>query len=148
MKRLAVLFAGMALSAAVSLAAEKTMMHCFAFTPIETASQAEWDAFHKATDELPGQIKGLKRVWYGKLARPLAQNQLKFADPEARKKAMADKKGTTEFAVVERKNGVCMEFDNQAAFQAYGAADAHKTWVAVYEKVRVPGTTTYQILPQ
>jgi hypothetical protein len=148
MKRLITCFAGLALTAAMGLAAEKTMMHCFAFTPIETASEAEWNAFYTATDELPGKINGLKRVWYGKLARPLPQNQLKFADPEARKKMMADKKGTTEFAVVERKNGVCMEFENEAAFKAYGTADAHKTWTDVYGKVRVPGTTTYQIIPQ
>jgi hypothetical protein len=131
----------------MSFAAEKTLMHCFAFTPIETASDAEWKAFYKSTDELPGKISGLKRVWHGKLARPLAQNQLKFADPEARKKMMADKKGTTEFTVLERKNGVCMEFENQAAFDAYGKSEPHKAWVSVYEKVRVPGTTTYQILP-
>jgi hypothetical protein len=148
MNRLVTCIAGLALTAAVSLAAEKTMMHCFAFTPIETASEAEWSAFYKATDDLPKKITGLKRVWYGKLARPLAQNQLKFADPETRKKMLADKKGTTEFTVVERKNGVCMEFDSQKAFDAYGTSEPHKAWVAVYEKVRVPGTTTYQILPQ
>jgi hypothetical protein len=147
MKRVATCIAGLVLSATMSLAAEKTLMHCFAFTPIETASQAEWNAFYKATDELPGKIPGLKRVWYGKLARPLAQNQLKFGDAEARKKMLADKKGTTEFTVVERKNGVCMEFNDQSAFDAYGKSEPHKAWVAVYEKVRVPGTTTYQILP-
>src|SRR4051794_34080196 len=85
--RLATGLAGLALSATLSFAAEKTMMHCFAFTPIEAASQAEWDAFYKATDELPRKTPGLKRVWYGKLARPLTQYQLKFADPEVRKKA-------------------------------------------------------------
>src|SRR5688572_2740972 len=147
MNRLITCLAGFVLSSAIGLAAEKTLMHCFAFTPIETATEAEWNAFYKATDELPGKIPGLKRVWHGKLARPLAQNQLKFADPEARKKMMADKAGTTEFTVLERKNGVCMEFDNEAAFKAYGTADAHKTWVDVYSKVRVAGTTTYQILP-
>jgi hypothetical protein len=147
MNRLATCLAGLALSAVASLAAEKTVMHCFAFTPIETASQAEWDAFYTATDGLPKKIKGLKRVWYGKLARPLSQNQLKFADPETRKKMVAEKKGTTEFSIVERKNGVCMEFQDKAAFDAYGEADAHKTWTDVYSKVRVAGTTTYQILP-
>ena len=93
MNRLATLLAGLSLSATMSVAAEKTLMHCFAFTPIETASQAEWDAFSKATDELPKKIKGLKRVWYGKLARPLAQNQLKFADPEVRKKMTRREEG-------------------------------------------------------
>lgn len=148
MNRLATCLAGLTLSAATMLAGEKTLMHCFAYTPIETASEAEWNAFYKATDELPGKIPGLKRVWYGKLARPLAQYQLKFADPEARKKMMADKKGTTEFAVLERKNGACFEFDNEAAFKAYGPHPAHKAWEEVYGKVRVAGTTTYQILPQ
>jgi hypothetical protein len=147
MNRLATCIAGLTFTAAVSLAGEKTMMHCFAFTPIETASQSDWDVFSKATDELPKKIRGLKRVWYGKLARPLAQNQLKFNDPEARKKMLAEKKGSTDFTVVERKNGVCMEFDNQKAFEAYGSSEPHKAWVSVYEKVRVPGTTTYQILP-
>jgi hypothetical protein len=148
MNRLATCIAGLAFSAATVFAGEKTVMHCFAFTPIETATEAEWNAFYKATDELPGKLPGIKRVWYGKLARPLAQNQLKFADPEARKKMTAEKKGTTEFAIVERKNGACFEFENEAAFKAYGPHAAHKAWEEVYSKVRVPGTTTYQIIPQ
>lgn len=148
MKRLATCLAGLALSAATMVAGEKTVMHCFAFTPIETASQAEWQAFAKASDALPGKIPGLKRVWYGKLNRPLAQNQLRFADPEAGKKMRADKKGTTEFSILERKNGACMEFENMAAFQAYAGHPAHKEWVGAYEKVRVAGTTTFQIIPE
>ena len=110
-------------------------MHCFAFTPIETATQADWEAYRKASDALPGQIPGLKRVWHGKLNRPLSQNLLKFADPEAGKKMRADKKGTTEFYMVERQHGACMEFENLQAFQTYGAHPAHKTWVDAYAKV-------------
>ena len=100
-------------------------MHCFAFTPIKEAAQADWDAFYKATDDLPKNVKGLKRVWYGKLARPLKQGD------------------------VVREHGTCMEFEDEAAFKAYGAKDnkAHNDWVAIYSKVRQPGTTTYQILP-
>jgi len=148
MNRLATCLAGLALSAAVALAGEKTQMHCFAFTPIETATPEEWKAFAKATDELPQKISGLKRVWHGKLARPLSQTQLKIADPEARKKVMAAKQGTGEVAILERKNGVCMEFADQKAFDGYASAPAHKDWVAVYEKVRVAGTTTYRIVPE
>jgi hypothetical protein len=148
MKRLAVSIAAVALFATGALAGEKTVLHCFAFTPIETATQDEWNAWYKATDELPGKIPGLKRVWYGKLARPLAQNNLSFVDPEAGKKMRAAKKGTTDFSIVERKNGACMEFENLAAFQAYGANEAHKGWVSAYEKVRVAGTTTFQIVPE
>jgi hypothetical protein len=98
-------------------------MHCFAFTPIKEATQADWDAFYKATDELPKKIKGLRRVWHGKLARPL------------------------KIGESVREHGVCMEFEDEAAFKAYGPDAAHKAWVDVYSKVRVAGTTTYQILP-
>jgi hypothetical protein len=124
MNRVAACVAAIVLSAGAAIGAENSLMHCFAFTPIETASQAEWDAFYKATSALPDKIPGLKRVWAGKLARPLTVGQAK------------------------RANGVCMEFEDQKAYQAYGPHAEHKNWVSVYEKVRVAGTTTFQILPQ
>ena len=37
-------------------AGEKSLMHCFAYTAIEGASQADWDAFYKASDELPKKM--------------------------------------------------------------------------------------------
>ena len=125
MKRFSLLFAGLCLAAGSAIAAESTVMHCFAFTPVKEATQSDWDAFYKATDELPKTVKGLKRVWTGKLARPLKQGDN------------------------VREYGTCMEFEDEAAFKAYGAKDnkAHNDWVAVYSKVRQPGTTTYQILP-
>lgn len=148
MTRLATWITVFAISAATALAGEKTVLHCFAFTPVETATQAEWDAFHKTSDALPGKIPGLKRVWYGKLNRPLAQNALQFTDAEAGKKMRAEKKGTANFTITERKNGACMEFENLSAYQAYDAHAAHKEWVEAYSKVRVAGTTTYQIVPE
>ena len=148
MNRFKACVAGMALSAGISLAAEKTVMHCFAFTPVTSATQEEWNAFYKSTDALPGKIKGVKRVWYGKLARPLQQVSITTQDAEARKKLVAAGKGTADVAVTRREHGVCMEFAGQAAFTAYGADPAHKEWEAAYSKVRVPGTTTYQIIPQ
>ena len=125
MKRIVLSLAALCLAAGSLPAAEPTVMHCFAFTPIKEATQADWDAFYKATDALPGKIKGIKRVWYGKLARPLKQGDN------------------------VREHGVCMEFQDEAAFKAYGAKDntAHNDWTAIYAKVRQPGTTTYQILP-
>jgi Stress responsive A/B Barrel Domain len=123
LKRIGLYFAGLCLAAGSLAAAESTLMHCFAFTPIKEATQADWDAFYKATDELPKKIKGLRRVWYGKLLRPLKQGEN------------------------VREHGVCMEFQDEAAFKAYDPDPAHKAWVDVYSKVRVPGTTTYQILP-
>ena len=105
-------------------AGEKKLMHCFAFTVIEEATNADWQAFYKATDELPGNIPGLSKVWYGKLRRPLRVGE------------------TT------RQFGVCMEMDDADALNAYADHPAHKEWVEVYTKVRQPGTTTIDILGQ
>ena len=59
------------LLAGIASAGEKKLMHCFAFTPIEDASEADWEAFYKATDELPDKVEGFNKVWYGKLRRPM-----------------------------------------------------------------------------
>lgn len=148
MHRLTTFAVALALSAGAALAGEKSLMHCFAFTPIKEASQAEWDAFSKATDALPGKINGLKKVWHGKLMRPLTLPALATTDAAERKALMEAGKGTAPVNILRREHGVCMEFADEAAFKAYGSAPAHKDWVAVYEKVRVAGTTTYQILGQ
>jgi len=105
-------------------AGEKKVMHCFAFTAVDSASKADWDAFFKATDVLPTKIKGLTHVWYGKLARPIN------VDGQS------------------RQWGVCMEMDSPEVRRAYGNDPAHKVWEEAYSKVRVEGTTTYDILGQ
>src|SRR4051794_11857470 len=88
--------------------AEGKLLHCFYFTPIAEATDADWKAFAKATDELPKKIPGLTKVEHGKLRRPSAQ----------------------------REHGVCMEFKDAAALDAYAKHEAHDTWMKVYEKVR------------
>ena len=124
-----VLIAALLAPAPASLSAgEKALMHCFAFTEIEGASSADWKAFKDATNALPGKIEGLKRVWLGKLRRPLRQYGRNQDEPSV------------------RQWGVCMEMDDEAALGVYAQHDAHTAWVKVYEKVRVPGTTTFDIL--
>jgi hypothetical protein len=119
-------------------------MHCFAFTPVENATDAEWQAFFKATDALPGKIPGLTKVWYGKLRGPLSQYSV---DAEGRKKlAGGAKSATAEVSRAVRSWGVCMEMNGAATLKAYTANPAHKQWGAAYEKVRVEGTTTFDIL--
>jgi hypothetical protein len=114
-----------ALFAAGTLSAgEKKLMHCFAFTSISAATPADWKAFAKATDELPSKSLGITHVWYGKLKKPL---------------------GTGEQS---RDWGACFEFSGPDALASYVGAPAHKAWVSVYEKVRQPGTTTFDILGQ
>ena len=137
---------GLFVFAGVSSAGENKLMHCFAFTVIEDASDADWQAFFKATDALPGKIPGLNKVWYGKLQRPLST----FAvSRDARKKLRAGEKAvTTEISMRMRQFGVCMEMDGPAALKTYAAHAAHADWAKVYSKVRQPGTTTYDILGQ
>jgi hypothetical protein len=128
-------------------AGEKSLMHCFAYTAIEGASQADWDAFHKASDELPKKMSIVKRVWYGKLRGPLAIFQV---DAAASKKLRAGEKNVEAKAnFVSRQQGMCIEFAGEAdVLKAYTAHPFHATWMAAYEKVRVAGTTTYDILGQ
>jgi hypothetical protein len=128
------------------VAGEKKLMHCFVFTPVESARQADWEAFFKATDELPGKIPGLLRVWYGKLRAPLT---IYTTDAETRKKlAAGEKQVTGPVQRLVRQWGVCMEMENEQALKAYADHPAHKAWEQVYFKVREPGTTTFDILGQ
>jgi hypothetical protein len=138
--------AGLLLSAGVLSAGEKKLMHCFAFTVIPEATTAEWKAFHGATDELPSKIPGLSRVWHGKLRQPLS---IYATDAATSKQLTAGEKqvsGPVSLAV--RSYGVCMEMNDEATLKTYASHPAHTEWVKVYEKVRVAGTTTFDILGQ
>ncbi len=125
---------------------EKKLMHCFMFTPVEAATDADWQAFFKATDALPGTIPGLSRVWYGKLRAPFA---VVNTDGATRKKLAAGEKDVTgPVSRLARVWGVCMEMADEAALKTYAAHPAHKAWEEVYGKVRQPGTTTFDLLGQ
>ena len=56
-KTLAVGATALWLSAATLPAADKGMMHCFAFTSVKEATPAQWDAFVQATDRMPKKIR-------------------------------------------------------------------------------------------
>jgi len=105
-------------------AGEKTLMHCFAWTPIKDATPAQWQAFYQASDAMPTKIPGVLKVWYGKLQSPLN------AGPAV------------------REYGMCIEMASPDVLKAYRDDPYHKTWVQAYSKVRVEGTTTYNILGQ
>ncbi len=145
LKNLGLCLAALTFSAG-TLSAAGEVVHCFTFTPIASASTADWDAYYKATSELPTKIKGIKYAWAGKLARPQSLPALVIPDAEQRKKMMADGKGNADFTVNKREYGSCMVFNDEAAFKAYADDPAHKSWASIYEKVRVPGTTTFQIV--
>lgn len=101
---------------------QKTLLHVFAYTPVEGATQKDFDDFKKATADMIGKVPGLRKVWVGKLRRPLTQGEK------------------------QRVYGVAMEFENADALDAYAKNPVHEAWVKVYDKVRVEGTTTFDIL--
>lgn len=126
---------------------EKKLMHCFFFTPVAEATDADWQAFFKATDELPGKIPGLNKVWYGKLVRPMSV--LTTSDSGARKKLAAGEKDVTApINRLVREWGVCMEMDSAEALKVYADHPAHKEWETVYFKVRQYGTNTVDFVGQ
>jgi len=146
--RFAAIAATLLLLASAAGAADKTLMHCFAWTSIKEATPEQWSAFFKASDALPSKIKVVKKVWYGKLAAPLGQTTVTNIDAETSKKAMAGEKVQAEVQRTPRDWGMCMELTNLDAIKTYDADPYHKEWTAAYEKVRVDGTTTFNIVGQ
>lgn len=147
MKRMILMFTLCLLAGMTLTAGEKGVMHCFAFSEVEAATPADWEAFAKATDELPGKIPGLLHLMHGKLARPLGlMTAAAPMDDETGKKYRAGESVQATVKVLRRQYGVCMHFKDEESFKAYGKHEAHAAWTKVYEKVRQYGTTTYQIL--
>ena len=146
LKTLAVGATALWLGAATLSAAEKGMMHCFAFTVIDSASDADWQAFKAATDAMPKKMKSVRKVWHGKLLQPLAVFR---GDADTRKKFTPNvNEAEGKFQRLMRQHGVCMEFKESgpAVLKAYAADPYHAEWMKAYEKVRVAGTTTYDIV--
>src|SRR5437870_8871442 len=146
--RTAACAAGLWMMTSAAHAGDKTLMHCFAWTSIKTATPADWQAFFKASDALPSKIAGVKRVWYGKLDSPLGQASIVKMDPETRKKYVAGETEPAEIQRTPRDWGMCMEMKDAAALKAYDTDPYHKVWIGAYEKVRVEGTTTFNIIGQ
>lgn len=146
MRKLGMLTTGLLLASCTLAAGPKTMMHCFAFTVIDGASDTDWKAWGAATDAWPKKMKVIKRVWHGKLRGPLT---VYAPDAATGKKMNAQTKqveGT--FTRLRRQHGVCMEFTKVGpeVLKEYAAHPYHAEWMKLYEKVRVAGTTTYDIL--
>jgi hypothetical protein len=146
--RLATCVAGLILMTSGAGAADKTLMHCFAWTSIKEATPEQWQAFFKASDALPSKIKGVKKVWYGKLANPLGQTSITKMDADTTKKYRAGEKVSTEVQRTPRDWGMCMEMTSLDALKTYDADPYHKTWIEAYSKVRVEGTTTFDFVSQ
>ncbi len=129
-------------------AGDKTVMHCFAWTPVKEATPADWEAFYKASDALPKKIKGLTKVWYSKLQSPFGQYNFSKMDADTTKKFRAGEPVPLEVTRITRDYGMCMQFTTPDAFKAYDTDPYHKVWTDAYSKVRVDGTTTFNIVGQ
>ncbi len=71
------------------------------------------------------------------------------ADAADRKKVSAGEKDVSgKLALTKREYGMCIEMANEEALKSYPSHPYHKEWSAAYEKVRVAGTTTFDILGQ
>ena len=130
------------------VAGENQMMHCFAFTAKADATPADWAAFYAATNALPKKMPLVKSVWVGKLRRPLTQYA---PDAETAKLFKPDvSTATGPVNRLMRQYGACFAMENGGAdtLKAYTAHPYHAEWAAAYEKVRVSGTTTYDIMGQ
>jgi hypothetical protein len=141
MRLLQTLAASLLLTSGLAMAGEKGMMHCFAFSVIPSATEADWKAFEEATDAWPSKFKGIHKVWHGKLRAPLQQFTV---NAEASKGGAAEVDAKAKRLV--REHGVCMLMENEGTLKEYTAQPYHKEWMAKYEKVRVAGTTTYDII--
>jgi hypothetical protein len=148
MTRLAAVAAAILISTGAAHAGEKKLMHCFAWTSIKEATPADWLAFFKASDAMPGKIKGVSKVWYGKLVAPLGQTMAGKIDAESQKKLRAGESVTGEVSRVTRDWGMCMEMAGEDALKAYDTDPYHKIWTDAYAKIRVDGTTTFNIIGQ
>lgn len=146
--RVAALAAGSFLCTNAAQAGEKDLMHCFTFTAMKDATDADWQAFYKASEEMPKKIPGVKRVWTGKLARPMTFSQVTKVDDEAKKKIAEGEAAPAEVKRVVRQYAGCIEFKDAAALKAYAEHPYHAEWMKAYEKVRVEGTTTFDLLGQ
>jgi len=146
--RLVSIAAAFLLSLSTASAGEKKLMHSFAWTPIKEATPADWRAFYKASDALPHKIKGITKVWYGKLNSPLPQAMLAGIDEAAFQKYRAGETVSSPIKAMPREYGMCMEMTGENALKAYDDHPYHKTWTEAYSKIRVDGTTTFNILGQ
>jgi hypothetical protein len=133
---------------ASAFGADKTLMHCFAWTPVKEATAADWEAFYKASDALPQKIQGVIRVWYGKLASPLGLLAAHKVDDATIQKLLAGETVTAPVYRLAREYGMCIEMKDADALKAYAADPYHQIWTDAYAKVRVEGTTTFNILRQ
>lgn len=101
---------------------QRTVVHCVAWTAAQGVSEAGIGEFKKATAELTKTMPGLQRAWVGKLARPFTQGD------------------------VTRDYGLVLEFDSVENREAYTTNPIRVSWADVWSKIRVPGSSNFDVI--
>ncbi len=101
---------------------EKSMIHCAAWTAKDGLTQAEFDTFKSSLSELPDLFPGLNRVWVGKLGTEVTYNNEK------------------------RDHAIALEFESYEAKRAYSESKRRPEWLAMFETVRKPGSTSFDLI--
>jgi len=117
----AVFFTGWAAGKA-NFQTQKTVLHCAAWTAKDGLTQAEFDAFKASLSKLPDMFPGLRRIWVGKLGSEVTYNNEK------------------------RDHSIALEFDSYAAKQAYSNSPHRPEWLKMFESVRKPGSTSFDLV--
>ena len=101
---------------------QKTTVHAVAWTLLEGATEQDFENFRVATANLVTVMPGLRRAWVGKLRAPLVVGD------------------TT------RTHGLVLEFDDVQSKEAYSTHPTRAPWAEVWAKVRVPGSTNFDVV--
>jgi hypothetical protein len=101
---------------------QQTTIHAAAWTAADSMTQQDFDNFKKLSAGLVGQVPGLRRIWVGKLAKPITAEG------------------------IQRNYGVVLEFDDAKSKEAY-SSNRPPEWYATLNKLRNPqGSTSFDVV--
>ena len=101
---------------------QKSMIHCAAWTAKDGLTQTQFDQFKASLSKLPGMFPGLQRVWVGKLGTEVTYNNEK------------------------RDHAIALEFKDYKAKQDYSSSPKREEWLKMFETVRKPGSTNFDLI--
>jgi antibiotic biosynthesis monooxygenase (ABM) superfamily enzyme len=103
-------------------ATERSMVHFAAWTAKDGLTQAELDAFKSSLTKLPDMFPGLERVWVGKLGAEVTANGEK------------------------RNYAIALQFQDYKSKLAYSSSPRREEWLTMFETVRKPGSTSFDLI--
>ena len=101
---------------------QKSMIHCAAWTAKDGLTQAQFDQFKASLSKLPDMFPGLQRVWVGKLGAEVTYNNEK------------------------RDHAIALEFKDYKAKQDYSNSPRREEWLKMFETVRKPSSTNFDLI--